>query len=115
MCANHAKTTKPQWTSGPWHVLPRNRKSRAGVPTFDVMSGPGNPENWDCVADRVDGESNARLIAAAPDLAEALRPFAMRGCEGDPNGDRSHRCGGFCCVCRARAALAAAESPEVRA
>jgi hypothetical protein len=41
------------------------------------MAGSGHPENWDMVADRVDGEANARLIAAAPDLLEAAKHAAM--------------------------------------
>lgn len=60
-------------TLGPWHAVSRNRVNRNGVPLYDIMAGKGNPENWDMVADRVDGEANAQLIASAPDLLETLR------------------------------------------
>ena len=61
-----------QTTPGPWHVLPRNRVTRSGQPTFDILAGQGGPENWDMVADRVDGEANARLIAKAPEMYRLL-------------------------------------------
>jgi len=53
-----------------WRVLPSN--SMSGQPTFDIMSGDSNPENWEMVAE-VDGAANAHLIAAAPELLEALK------------------------------------------
>jgi len=59
----------------PWHLLSRNRVNRAGVPTFDIMAGDGGPENWEMVADRIDGEANARLISKAwllPEVEETL-------------------------------------------
>ena len=48
-----------------WHILPRNRVSRANIPTFDIMEGNGNPENWEMVAEKVEGEDRARLIVMA--------------------------------------------------
>jgi len=59
-------------TPGPWQVMPRYRTNRQKEPTFDVMTAGNNPENWEMVCDRAT-EANARLIAASPDLLEALQ------------------------------------------
>ena len=75
------KTTKGGFTRGEGHVLPRNRVSRNGTPTFDVMVGNGSPENWDMVADRVDGEANAFLIAAAFNAATQVEDMGYDGLE----------------------------------
>ena len=40
-----------------WHTVKRNRVSKTGIPTFDIMEGNGNPENWDMVAERIEGPS----------------------------------------------------------
>ena len=67
-----------QHTPGPWHKLNRNRVSRSGQPTFDIMAGSGGEENWEMVADRVDGEANACLIAAAPEMYDLLKTYVER-------------------------------------
>jgi hypothetical protein len=71
------------WTKGPWEVhllktgvavYPSNRpKWRAKVTTVPV---------WEGTPGRFEAEANARLIAAAPDLAEAAQPFADLASEG---------------------------------
>jgi hypothetical protein len=53
--------------------------------------------------------ANARLIAAAPDLLEALRPFANYACDPPCPGAPVH----WCHNCIARVAIAKAEGTEV--
>jgi len=53
-------------TKGPLHVILRGRVTRAGLPTYDIMHGSGNPENWDMFAERIEGQANADLISLAP-------------------------------------------------
>jgi hypothetical protein len=56
-----------QHTPGPWKAHPTGL-SRSGLPEYQI--------HWsdigECVAEIVHGEANARLIAAAPELLEAL-------------------------------------------
>lgn len=66
-----------QWTPGPWPKFPRQWRIHPGVLLSDGNSGtPGGDE-----IDR----ANAALIAAAPDLAEALST-AMIALEATRNG-----------------------------
>lgn len=63
-----------KWTPGPWETERGDRRWRVSI----------NGQNWEGLAkvvvrmehdqtDREDGWANARLIAAAPELYEALR------------------------------------------
>jgi len=90
-----------KFTPGPWVVDPDDRPDMewnnhiisATHPhlTICFMSHDGDGINEH-------GEANARLIAAAPDLLEALRPFANFACDEPCD----------CHNCRARAAIAKA-------
>lgn len=55
--------SESRWTTGPWFI---EETFDDGGPSFTVRS-----DHW-LVAIRVDYDANARLIAAAPDLAEAV-------------------------------------------
>lgn len=65
-------------TPGPWQI----RRSRSGYPYqihapngSDEPSGIKDVTRWNsiCVPSLPEGEANAQLIAAAPDLLEALK------------------------------------------
>lgn len=85
--------TKTPWTPGPWTVEPVQHQHmprwvRTGEPMRTVAMVCGNsPAELD---------SNARLIAAAPDMAEAVRIAAetferyaeLHLAKGTPDGDR---------------------------
>ena len=67
-------TTKPAWTPGPWFADPDDEDAFDGQPIFAQHRAEGwvpianVPVDYD---DRTEREANARLIAAAPDLAKA--------------------------------------------
>lgn len=65
------ETDKPAWTEGPWTIVPRNRLSQM------IGSNSGNNGIWVAEAKGGDSEANAHLIAAAPDLYEALEAFNL--------------------------------------
>ena len=59
---------KTTHTPGPWHPHALGL-ARSGEPEFEIhWSADG-----ECVAEVVHGEANARLIAAAPELLDALK------------------------------------------
>ena len=70
-----------------WRILKRNRVSKTGVPTFDIMEGDGNPENWEMVAERIEGEDLALDIIQAvnlfPEMVEALKRIEEQLLERD--------------------------------
>ena len=74
------------WTPGPWHVSPD--------PTFvGVFAVAVAGERWDEeVAERIEAEADARLIALAPEMAEALR----LGARLDDDEACNHYQGGPC-------------------
>ena len=94
------------WTPGPWGI----------DLDFCVYSGSPEAGHRRDVADVCGGKdmpANARLIAAAPDMAEALEWYADQMCEGfcddfqsagTYHPDMDDKCAG----CKARAALAKA-------
>jgi hypothetical protein len=89
--AGHARLadalTKPTHTSGPWVVQIENT---SGTRNYNIRTeAPHNPAGGlgkhvaTCNANlEAKGESNARLIAAAPDLLEALKAL----CDAMENG-----------------------------
>lgn len=60
------KGMKTKHTPGPWFYKDEHRPI---VPTYQIRS---NDKEVACVSFSVNGEANAKLIAAAPDLLEAL-------------------------------------------
>ncbi len=84
----------PEHTPGPWETLPHDKTF------FDPMHGDvnhgyifvhaggilicdvSNANAW-ILADRNTHKANARLIAAAPDLLEALKAIEATACFGD--------------------------------
>ena len=60
--------TEPKFTPGPWHVKNRDK------PYVMQENGIALAQIWDCsVISREQADANARLIAAAPDLYDALK------------------------------------------
>ena len=59
-------------TPGPWKAHPTGL-ARSGLPEYEI--------HWsdigECIAERVHGEAEAHLIAAAPELLKALREVAQ--------------------------------------
>jgi len=84
-------------TPGPWYAK-RIGRSTFWTVTLDPEDDHGDIANLLRKLGSVDNEADARLIAAAPDLLEALRPFAESPYKGTTQQD----------VDRARAAIAKA-------
>jgi hypothetical protein len=90
-----------QHTPGPWWVGPHYKS--------DVESGEGRiTECRPLQTPRA--IANAHLIAAAPELLDALKPFAKQKCYGAESG-YARACVNTptCPTCAARAAIAKAE------
>ena len=112
-------TTKTQHTPGPWYVLGPHPSVYVG-PCVDGGCGGEYPEppqydpvcqvHWcpDYKTEATDEEmANARLIAAAPELLQALRDM-VAAASGQPKS-----CGHeFDCVCPFEAARAAIRKAE---
>ena len=83
-------STQTQHTPGPWTC----RIDDEGFNVFqDAPKHPGNGDHIMCIAGNDESEANARLIAAAPELLEALK--SMHGilkvaAEGSKNGLHIH-------------------------
>ena len=59
-------------TPGPWRIEPAVPGEASGV---HVFAGCATDGDLVTIADFIENEANARLIAAAPDLLDALRAF----------------------------------------
>ena len=59
--------TDAKFTPGPW-VAHETGRARSGVPEHEIHW----TDDGECVAEVVHGTANAQLIAAAPELYEAL-------------------------------------------
>lgn len=80
-----------QHTSGPWAITDRPDPDRAEPEFFNIESGTENDDGWivarvwaDAPELSLRADANARLIAAAPDLLEALDRLTgeVRACWG---------------------------------
>ena len=93
-------------------VSPAPWKSVQGISLWvESSDGIGVADDIDTIDDET-GEANARLIAAAPDLYEALRLWVEELCE-DCQSEIGKTCDGKCeAVRKAKAALAKAGGEE---
>lgn len=88
------KSATPAHTPGPWHVNPEGSKR-------DVIAGGVDPRRARLVADcrthatanTAEEQANARLIAAAPDMLQALREVAGNCYVLEHPGDTVACCG----------------------
>lgn len=63
-------------THGPWKIGPHSDTLVVGANDRHVCTTGGYSTNTDDGQHLVENEANATLIAAAPDMEEALAPFA---------------------------------------
>lgn len=94
-------------TPGPWHV--HTMKSKAG---FRIDSAG---DEWQWLAEvfqapdkESEGEANARLIAAAPEMLEALKDITQWA-QGYHDAYSCSNAGSKCIICLAEKAIAKAE------
>jgi hypothetical protein len=102
------KTTKPQHTPGPWSYGGHGYAGREvvgpnGLTAICVMS------KADSTAGHRDINANARLIAAAPELLEALRDLARVAIINSGKGQDME---GYAAFDRARAVIAKATGED---
>ena len=107
-------TDQPKWTPGPWAVE-RNKRTWGWVDVVGPSLGVGGPTQATdlTLADEVKRIAEARLIAAAPDMATVLEYYADQFCEGfckdlPQAGTYQTEMDLDCSGCKARAALAKA-------
>lgn len=104
-------------TPGPWRVEagttliwgncnPDDHSTRGmGYPIAEARINPSG--NWSTGPYADEGEANARLIAAAPDLLEALESIVLMQAENRGDGVKTHLALSHLCV-TAQAAIARA-------
>jgi hypothetical protein len=86
-------------TPGPWFVDAEGAKdagTKGGFIPFDACGCCNSP--WMCGETEKEQAANARLIAAAPELLEALEPFAKFAC----GCGECHNCRALAAVNKAR-------------
>lgn len=99
--------SEPKWTKGPWYV--RTEDDDWGCDTFvetmdDVLFDvrPAKGHSWQM--------ANARLIAAAPDMAEALKAAIAISDRNVGDGGRTDECQHVYDQCAAALAKARGEA-----
>jgi hypothetical protein len=109
-------------TPGPWTLT--DQRIRDGGPAIDVLAGPYRVASAPLLARSADNESrllevqaNARLIAAAPEMLEALREMVARFSEWqgpkEPEDSPAARARNRCVRAYESACAAIAKSEEV--
>ena len=65
-------------TKGPWKVVNAGKHwNNKAIDNLQIQYG----DDGECISDHVYEMADARLISAAPDLLEALKPFANYACD----------------------------------
>jgi hypothetical protein len=101
-------TARPSWTPGPWRVADTRSDHEKRSATYEkgwdvrLVGTPESITGWGSVTTT---EANARLIAAAPDLYEALAALTPYF-EGEHHPDHPH-----CEQARVALAKARGETP----
>jgi len=79
-------------TPGPWNMVQEDKRIAIGVGLVEGPNGYDVAEVYNDDCPREVGEANARLIAAAPDLFDALRALAdVFAHDGENSVDRFER------------------------
>ena len=102
-------------TPGPWELWFSEDSDNRGA--FVVRGGSKEPHGTDMVIAKRDigtpngdeGEANARLIAAAPELLDALKALREFALNEDVSVECDDSCELGCIFCAAKAAIAKAE------
>lgn len=99
------------WTPGPWRAVVDWPDRPVLFDTDDVLTAAGDPV---C---RMQGNverayADSRLIAAAPDMAAALEPYAKDPCECNLVATQRPESVDPCRSCAARSALAKARGED---
>jgi len=107
--------TDGKHTPGPWEYAAGDVIDREGRVIAELYDGNGEPRLGK--AARLEADTNGRLIAAAPEMLEALRPLAAEPCHAQMSERVGKHCTmppdiGSCRSCAARAALVKAEGRE---
>lgn len=100
--------TKPMHTPGPWTVSEHADDAAQGLPAYGILHLAGQYGQVEIIPTRTLAESDARLIAAAPDLLEAAKAMLFE----HPYACRTNQpaCkAGTCADHKLRAAIAKAE------
>jgi hypothetical protein len=82
-------SNETKWTPGPWRI---NKYGSIGAGEFGSSPIVASIESFwgDAYLVEGDHQANARLIAAAPEMADALEPFSREANSYDPDEDDSH-------------------------
>lgn len=79
------QTNAPAWSPGPWDIHGDITRQAYYVHGANAICDMRKPSGF--YRSPRETEANARLIAAAPEMAEALRVIASDGPYSDPSGD----------------------------
>jgi len=80
------KGTKGNFNDGNtgWKAVPYDENNKVGFSTHEIHWS----DDGECVAEVVHEETNAKLIAAAPEMHSLLNEFIIQGIKDNPNQDK---------------------------
>jgi hypothetical protein len=91
LASNPSHTVNPTHTPGPWNVSRLNFGNDRATDQFEILQSPFAPlesitpeSRLVATVEPCNGDANARLIAAAPALLQALLEYDVSGSFKDP-------------------------------